>query len=130
MKRVTRPCADPDSRPNLAAAADLFSDRSFDGATTREIAARAGVTQVERMKPLRVFKGCPYAPGSRGRAPRTTSQSRTQAPHPARGADGPPSEGRTHRPSVRRHPRGADAQGPVRKSRRNPVLSSSVVDAQ
>ena len=29
----------------MAAAADLFSERSFDGATTREIAARAGVTQ-------------------------------------------------------------------------------------
>jgi AcrR family transcriptional regulator len=29
----------------VAAAADLFSERSFDGATTREIAARAGVTQ-------------------------------------------------------------------------------------
>jgi AcrR family transcriptional regulator len=29
----------------LAAATDLFSERSFDGATTREIAARAGVTQ-------------------------------------------------------------------------------------
>jgi AcrR family transcriptional regulator len=29
----------------LAAALDLFSERSFDGATTREIATRAGVTQ-------------------------------------------------------------------------------------
>jgi AcrR family transcriptional regulator len=29
----------------LAAAVDLFSERSFDGATTREIAASAGVTQ-------------------------------------------------------------------------------------
>ncbi len=29
----------------LAAALELFSERSFDGATTREIAARAGVTQ-------------------------------------------------------------------------------------
>ena len=29
----------------LAAAVDLFSERSFDGASTREIAARAGVTQ-------------------------------------------------------------------------------------
>jgi len=29
----------------VAAAVDLFSERSFDGATTREIAARAGVTQ-------------------------------------------------------------------------------------
>ena len=29
----------------LAAAADLFAERSFDGATTRDIAARAGVTQ-------------------------------------------------------------------------------------
>lgn len=29
----------------VAAAVDLFSERSFDGASTREIAARAGVTQ-------------------------------------------------------------------------------------
>jgi AcrR family transcriptional regulator len=29
----------------LAAATDLFAERSFDGATTRDIAARAGVTQ-------------------------------------------------------------------------------------
>jgi AcrR family transcriptional regulator len=29
----------------MAAAIDLFSERSFDGATTRDIAARAGVTQ-------------------------------------------------------------------------------------
>jgi AcrR family transcriptional regulator len=29
----------------VAAATDLFSERSFDGASTREIAARAGVTQ-------------------------------------------------------------------------------------
>jgi TetR/AcrR family transcriptional regulator len=29
----------------VAAAVELFSDRSFEGATTREIAARAGVTQ-------------------------------------------------------------------------------------
>ena len=43
--RITRPSADPTRDRILAAAADLFSDRSFDGATTREIAARAGVTQ-------------------------------------------------------------------------------------
>ena len=43
--RVTRPSADPTRDRIVAAAADLFSERSFDGATTREIAARAGVTQ-------------------------------------------------------------------------------------
>ena len=43
--RSSRPSADPTRDRILAAAADLFSDRSFDGATTREIAARAGVTQ-------------------------------------------------------------------------------------
>jgi AcrR family transcriptional regulator len=44
-ERVTRPSADPTRVRILAAAADLFSDRSFDGASTREIAAKAGVTQ-------------------------------------------------------------------------------------
>jgi TetR/AcrR family transcriptional regulator len=43
--RVTRPSAQPTRDRILAAATDLFSERSFDGATTREIAARAGVTQ-------------------------------------------------------------------------------------
>ena len=43
-ERVTRPSADPTRDRILAAAVDSFSDRSFDGATTREIAARAGVT--------------------------------------------------------------------------------------
>ena len=43
--RVTRPSANPTRDRIVAAAADLFSERSFDGATTREIAARAGVTQ-------------------------------------------------------------------------------------
>jgi AcrR family transcriptional regulator len=43
--RVTRPSADPTRDRIVAAAADLFSERSFDGATTREIARRAGVTQ-------------------------------------------------------------------------------------
>lgn len=43
--RVTRPSADPTRDRILAAAADLFSDRSFAGANTREIAAKAGVTQ-------------------------------------------------------------------------------------
>jgi len=43
--RTTRPSADPTRERILAAALDLFSERSFDGATTREIAARAGVTQ-------------------------------------------------------------------------------------
>jgi AcrR family transcriptional regulator len=43
--RVTRPSADSTRERIVAAAADLFSERSFDGATTREIATRAGVTQ-------------------------------------------------------------------------------------
>ncbi len=43
--RATRPSADPTRDAILAAALDLFSERSFEGATTREIAARAGVTQ-------------------------------------------------------------------------------------
>ncbi len=43
--RTTRPSADPTRERILAAALDLFSERSFEGATTREIAARAGVTQ-------------------------------------------------------------------------------------
>lgn len=44
-ERLTRPSADPTRDRILAAAVDLFAERSFDGATTREIAARAGVTQ-------------------------------------------------------------------------------------
>ncbi len=43
--RSTRPSADPTRDRIVAAAAELFADRSFEGATTREIAARAGVTQ-------------------------------------------------------------------------------------
>jgi TetR/AcrR family transcriptional regulator len=43
--RITRPSADATRERILAAALDLFSEQSFDGATTREIAARAGVTQ-------------------------------------------------------------------------------------
>ncbi len=43
--RVGRPSADPTRDRILAAAVDLFSERSFEGATTRDIAARAGVTQ-------------------------------------------------------------------------------------
>src|SRR3974377_841976 len=43
--RAARPSADPTRERILAAALDLFSERSFDGATTREIAGRAGVTQ-------------------------------------------------------------------------------------
>jgi TetR/AcrR family transcriptional regulator len=43
--RVTRPSAQPTRDRIMAAATDLFSERSFDGATTREMAARAGVTQ-------------------------------------------------------------------------------------
>ncbi len=43
--RGTRPSADPTRERILEAALDLFSERSFEGATTRDIAARAGVTQ-------------------------------------------------------------------------------------
>ena len=43
--RVTRPSADATRDRILAAALDLFSERSFEGATTREIASCAGVTQ-------------------------------------------------------------------------------------
>jgi AcrR family transcriptional regulator len=43
--RATRPSADPTRDRILAAAVDLFAELSFDGATTRAIAARAGVTQ-------------------------------------------------------------------------------------
>jgi TetR/AcrR family transcriptional regulator len=43
--RATRPSADATRDRIVAAATGLFSERSFDGATTREIAARAGVTQ-------------------------------------------------------------------------------------
>jgi AcrR family transcriptional regulator len=45
MALATRPSADETRARILAAAVDLFSERSFDGATTREIAQRAGVTQ-------------------------------------------------------------------------------------
>jgi AcrR family transcriptional regulator len=45
MAIATRPSADETRERILAAAVDLFSERSFDGATTREIAQRAGVTQ-------------------------------------------------------------------------------------
>ena len=44
-ERTTRPSADPTRDRIIAAAVDLFSERSFEGATTRQIAARAGVTQ-------------------------------------------------------------------------------------
>jgi AcrR family transcriptional regulator len=43
--RVTRRSADATRERILTAALDLFSELSFDGATTRDIAARAGVTQ-------------------------------------------------------------------------------------
>lgn len=43
--RAARPSADQTRERILAAALDLFSERSFEGATTREIAASAGVTQ-------------------------------------------------------------------------------------
>ncbi len=45
MVRATRPSADPTRDRILTAAAELFAGRSFAGASTREIAARAGVTQ-------------------------------------------------------------------------------------
>ncbi len=44
-KRATRPSADATRDRILDVALDLFSELSFDGATTREIASRAGVTQ-------------------------------------------------------------------------------------
>jgi TetR/AcrR family transcriptional regulator len=43
--RTLRPSADKTRKRILAAALDLFSEVSFDGATTRDIATRAGVTQ-------------------------------------------------------------------------------------
>jgi AcrR family transcriptional regulator len=43
--RATRPSADATRDRIVAAAIDLFSERSFEGASTREIAARAEVTQ-------------------------------------------------------------------------------------
>ena len=43
--RVTRPSADATRDRILAAALELFADRSFDGASTRDIAALAGVSQ-------------------------------------------------------------------------------------
>ncbi len=44
-ERSARPSADPTRERILAAALDLFSERSFEGATTREIARQAEVTQ-------------------------------------------------------------------------------------
>jgi TetR/AcrR family transcriptional regulator len=44
-ERVTRPSTEATRDRIVAAAIDLFSERSFDGATTRDIATRAGVTQ-------------------------------------------------------------------------------------
>jgi TetR/AcrR family transcriptional regulator len=43
--RATRPSADATRERVLTAALDLFSELSYEGATTREIAAKAGVTQ-------------------------------------------------------------------------------------
>lgn len=43
--RATRPSADVTRDRIVAAAVELFSDRSFEGATQRQIAAAAGVTQ-------------------------------------------------------------------------------------
>jgi AcrR family transcriptional regulator len=43
--RRTRPSADATRERILTAALDVFSERGFDGASTREIAERAGVTQ-------------------------------------------------------------------------------------
>jgi TetR/AcrR family transcriptional regulator len=44
-ERTTRPSADATRERILDAAIDLFSERSFDGAKVRDIAARAGVAQ-------------------------------------------------------------------------------------
>ena len=43
--RTPRPSADATRDRIVAAAIDLFSERSYDGASTRDIAARAEVTQ-------------------------------------------------------------------------------------
>jgi AcrR family transcriptional regulator len=43
--RSTRPSADATRERILGAALELFSERGFDGASTREIASKAGVTQ-------------------------------------------------------------------------------------
>ena len=43
--RRTRPSADPTRERVLDAALELFADRGFDGASTRDIAAQAGVAQ-------------------------------------------------------------------------------------
>src|ERR1700761_9220829 len=43
--RTTRPSADATRDRIVAAAVELFSERSFDGASTRDIATAAGVTQ-------------------------------------------------------------------------------------
>ncbi len=43
--RTTRPSADTTRERILDAALDVFAERSFDGASTREIALRSGVTQ-------------------------------------------------------------------------------------
>jgi TetR/AcrR family transcriptional regulator len=45
IERVTRPSADATRQRIVTAAIELFSERSFDGATTRDIAAKSGVTQ-------------------------------------------------------------------------------------
>ena len=45
MAVATRPSGDETRERILAAAVDLFADTSFEGASTREIARRAGVTQ-------------------------------------------------------------------------------------
>src|SRR5262245_24295406 len=44
-RRLTRPSADATRDRIVAAATDLFAERSFDGASTQDIAGRAGVTQ-------------------------------------------------------------------------------------
>ena len=63
-ERVQRPSADGTRERILAAALDLFSERSFEGASTRLIAERAGVQQPLPDLPLR-HQGGAVADGGR-----------------------------------------------------------------